>query len=461
MTDSSLEPGPAATPGHDFDCDVVVVGAGISGLTAAFRVLAEAPHLDVRVLEAEPWPGGTATTVVVDGYAIDRGPNGVLSNVPYTLDLAEELGIGDRLVAASPDAKRRFIYRRGRLRPVPSSLLYPSMLGPFGALRAAVEPLVRTPPPDSDESVHAFAQRRFGRRVADLLAGAMLSGITAGDATRTSMEAMFPKVVAAEREHGSVIRGMAKSRDPDAPKSTLMSFEGGMSTLIDAIAGRLGERVRCSLPVERVDFEAGRWTVRGSWGSVRGRAVVFAAPAPVAARALGEVAPELARNAAGIPYTGIRVVTLAWDRAAFPAPLDGFGFLVPRGEGLRMLGSVWTSSVFPDRAPAGKVLLRVMIGGVLDPEAVELSDAEIEAIVVPEISGVLGIEAAPELVHHTLWRLAIPQYELGHPDRVAALRDAEARHRGLVLCGNAYEGVSLNESVRAANEAAVKVLAAL
>lgn len=436
--------------------DVVVVGGGVSGLAAAYRLQKLDPSMSVLVFEASERPGGTATTDRVGDFLVDRGPNGVLSNVPYTLDLAHELGV--KPVRAAAEAKRRYLYKSGRLRALPGSLLSPHMLGVGGALRAAIEPLVRTPPPEDDESVAAFIRRRFGARAGDLLAGAMVSGVTAGDAEQTSIRALFPRIAEVEEKHGSVLRGMSKERDRAAPKTALHSFEGGMGAIADALARALGDRLRLGQPVTRVARMGDRWRLEAGSASFEARAVIVAAPAPSASRVFASSLPDLASHLGAVPYAGIRVVTIAYRRELLERSLDGFGFLVPRGEGIRSLGSVWTSTVFPDRAPPDHHLLRVMIGGVFEPDAARWSDSEAESVVLAELSSLLGTRGEPTLVHHAAWPTAIPQYALGHRARVAALREEEARHPGLRVCGNAWDGVSLNESVAAANEAAQRVV---
>ncbi|MCB9520070.1 MAG: protoporphyrinogen oxidase [Myxococcales bacterium] len=448
---------------------VAVVGAGISGLAFARRLAARAPDATVDVFESEARVGGTATTDVVDGFVVDRGPTGFLTTMRDAVELARAVGLGDQLVAAAPASKRRFLLRGGRLRPVPRSLLAGDMLGLVGCARAAVEPWVGAPPPADDESVSSFVARRFGARASGLLAAPFVAGVTAGDAAATSVRALWPKLAEGEAEHGSVIRAMRATRraqraEPDGGDalSGLVSVRGGLGRLCEATAKDARARVYVSAPILSVDGAAGGWRVRrhGADGEERYDHVVFATPAHVTARLVSGAAPRLGSATAKIPYANIRVLTLGFERAAVGHDLDGFGFLAAPGEPAGMLGCVWASSTFPDRAPAGGVLLRVMIGGVHDPGAVDRTDEEVEEAALATLRPLLDLRGAPALAHHTRWREAIPQYTLGHLERVDACVTA-ARDAGVVVIGNAYEGISFNESIAAATRAADALAAAV
>ncbi len=460
---------------------VVVVGGGISGLTAAFQVLQERADVEVMVLEREDRVGGTATSDAVDGFLVDRGPNGFLTNVPDAYNLSLELGLQAELLPASEAAGKRFLFFGGALVPVPTgagALLRSPLLSPRGKARMALEPFLPAADPRREESVHAFAARRLGREFADVMVSPMVAGVSAGDARQSSLQALFPRMHRLEAEHGGLVRGMlaqqrarraAKARGegegrvaggPSGPGGRLTSFrQGGAGRLTQALAEALRGRVHVGMGVERIELGGGRrFRVVTSAGPGAGAgevpgaldadAVIVATPAYVAAEVLRDVAPEAVAPLASIPYAGIRVVALGFGRSAVPRSLDGFGFLVPPGQGLRILGSLWTSTLFPPQAPEGAVLLRSLAGGMGDPGFLDLDeDAAIDAVRA-DLRTSLGVTAAPTMAHVVGWRRGIPQYTLGHLARVEAATEAVGAVPGLALTGNAYRGIGLNDCVR-------------
>jgi len=402
---------------------IAVLGAGIAGLAAAWRL---GRQHEVTLFEAGSRAGGNIRTEEFHGCRIEWGPDGFLDNEPRTLDLVRDLGLTGRLCRAR--TSRRFLWRAGKLRELPSgpkAFLASDSLPLLGRLRALLEPFARDAP-EGDESVHAFAARRLGHRVADLLVDAFVSGVFAGDAKRLSVKSAFPRLKALEARHGSLIRG-ARGQG-FGPKGTLTSFDGGMQVLTDTIAGRVD--LRCDSPVPRLE--------RGDYDRV-----VCTIPAPRAA-ALCDGA--LARALASIPTAPVAVVA-----TLVPGPLDiadGFGFLAPRGEGLRILGTLYESSIFDGRAPDGLRLFRTMVGGRHDPEAVALPDDALKAIVEGDLGRAWGRFPEPvawRIIRHPL---GIAQYEIGHEARVAA---AEAAcPEWLRLAGSSYRGVSLNGCIKEA-----------
>ncbi len=472
----------AATDEAAPDFHVIVVGGGAAGLAAAWNIRRAAPSLRLALLESDDRFGGTASTDELQGYVVDRGPNGVLTNAPYVVDWAKALGLGPDVVEAHANARRRYMFVGGRLRAMPPGLLHSSALGVRGTVRALSEAWRGAAGAVThDESVYDFMARRFGHAAAELLAGPMVSGVSAGDAHATSMASLFPRLVKAEREHGSVIKGM---RAAAGARPKLVSLRGGMGRLCTTAAEQLGDVVRSNVQVESVRSVGAssatsgrprawevRWSSDGSGGRVggvlRASQVVVATPSHVAARLMapddqaaycGTNASGLAANLARIPYAGLRVVTLGFAREHVPRTLDGFGYLVPRSAGLHTLGCVWASNVFPDRAPAGKVALRVMLGGIAEPHMVTAPDAEALAVARAELRQVMGITAPPEFEHHARWPSSIPQYLRGHARLIGEIDEAVEARPGLHLCGNAYHGVSLNDTVRVAAEVAERVV---
>lgn len=404
---------------------IAVLGGGISGLTAAYRLGKE--H-DVTLFEAGTRLGGNIRTDLVDGCRVEWGPNGFLDNEPTTLALVKELGIESRLVRARDNASRRFIWREGRLRELPAKppqFLTSDCLPLRSRLRALLEPFAKKAP-DGDESIHAFATRRLGRGSADILVDAFVTGVFAGDPKRLSVKSAFPKLAKLEAEYGSLIKG-AKGRG-FGPAGVLTSFDGGLQVIIDALAERVDVCLNARWDkLERRDFDR----------------VICSIPAPKAAAIADDA---LAAELRKIPTAPVVVVAMLFDEG-IDVP-DVFGFLAPRGQDLRILGTLYDSSIFPGRAPAGTRLFRTMIGGRRDPEAIDLDDAQLTEIVKRDLRKAWGFLPAPRRTIVMRHPLGIAQYELGHAD---VLERIEARCPDwLTLTGSSYRGVSLNLCVKEA-----------
>jgi protoporphyrinogen/coproporphyrinogen III oxidase len=451
---------------------VAVVGAGIAGLAVAHAVRREAPEADVTVLEASSRPGGNIRSERVDGYLCEWGPNGFLDSVPETLALARDLGLAERIQRSDDRARRRFIFRDGRLHVLPggpAAFLGSRLLSWRGKLRIAGEPFAPGRP-DGDETIHAFAARRIGREAADVLVGSMVSGVFAGDARALSLRACFPKMWQMETDHGGLFRALlAKVRERrvrrgdalGSPLGTLTSFRDGTEELVRAAAAALGHSLRLGAEVTALRRSGSRWRVEAAGdGGVEADAVVLAGPPSASARLVSEVDDPLAVELAAIPSAGLAVVALGFEESRLAAPLDGFGLLVPRGEGPRVLGVLWDSSIYPGRAPSGRVLLRAMIGGALDPEAVRLEDEGLLAVVRRDLEATMGLSADPAFVRIYRHPLGIPQYVVGHLGRLARVGDRLARLPGLHVAGNGYRGVAINSCVAEARPLAGRILAA-
>ncbi len=447
---------------------IAVIGGGISGLTAAYY-LSKRPGLDITVLESSPQLGGKLGVSTPQGYTVDWAANGFLTNVTETLELAQDLGLADELEPASEAAKYRFLFKNGELKPLP--LLPPTffksnLLTPAGKVRATLEPLLGRHV-KAEESVYDFLKRHFGGQFARVFAGPFTLGITSGDAKELSLDALFPRFRDLEREHGSLIRGMIaaqrRAKAENKPKSRLTSFRsGGSNRLIHALGDALGERVRLGVGVERLEPQPRGYALTLSSGeTLDANAVILATPAYVSAELVSVFAPTASSELGRISYADVQVFGLGYDRADVPNALEGFGFLVPRGEGLRVLGVLYGSSIFPSQAPAGKVLLRVIAGGSVDPEFSKLSEEAMLEVVRCDLEISLGITAEPEMVKHIPWSKGIPQYKLGHGVRVKTIMQEMRSQPGLYLTGNAYYGVGVNDCVRDAKRVAETLLEAL
>jgi oxygen-dependent protoporphyrinogen oxidase len=443
----------------------MIVGGGISGLTAAYRL--KQSGLEVTLLEREDAVGGKARTTRMNGLTFDWGPNGFLSNAPDTLQLVKDLGLEGELEPASEAAKHRFVWQGGKLEKLPGTppaAIRTTLLTPPEKLRALREwfvPALREPHP---ESVYNFAARRFGRAVAERFILPMVSGITAGDARTTSLDALFPRMRAMEKSKGSLLRALvdgqrqARKADQKPVPARLTSFkQGGIGRLSDQLRESLGPSVRCGVSASRLERFGGRYHLETSVGTLEADAVMLGTPAFISADLLEGLEPDLARELRAIPYASVRVFGLAYRREDVPVNLDGFGFLSARGRGLRILGCLYTSTLFPTQAANGLVYLRVIAGGSLDPDFAHLSDPDAWALVERDLETSLGILEKPVSRQHARWDDGIPQYDLDHPARLVRIDGALERLPGVLLIGNAYRGVGVNDCIREATRAAKRL----
>jgi protoporphyrinogen/coproporphyrinogen III oxidase len=442
---------------------VAVIGAGISGLACAYRL--QQLGLDVTVFEANDSAGGMIDSVEKDGLLFEAGPQS-FQGTPALLALLRELGLEPQLQKADPRAPR-YVLLHGRLRKIPMSpqaLLASTLLNPISRWKIASEPFKKSRPPTDEESVAAFVRRKFGHEILEYLVAPFVSGVYAGDPEKLSLKAAFPTLDEWERQYGSVLRGAMKSRRAKEQRTgapPLCSFAHGVATLPRAMAAKIGDAMQYETRAVSVDFgsagEAGRngtgppceiRIVRnGQEQSAIAGAAVIATPAFAAAHLLETSSPHLAQTLSGIAYAPVAVVACTYYRQQVGDPLEGFGFLVPRGEKVRTLGTVWNSSLFPGRAHEGRVTITSFIGGATDPEIMNLHEENIAAIVTDENARILGITGPP--VEVAVWKYprALPQYNLGHGHIVETIRDAERASPGLFFAGNYLEGPAVGKCV--------------
>jgi oxygen-dependent protoporphyrinogen oxidase len=458
---------------------IVIVGAGIAGLSIAWAIRRRDPDADLVVLERGPRTGGNIRTERVDGYVCESGPDGFMDSAPATIALVGELGLASRLLASRDEARRRFLFSNGRLTSVPTSLttfLKTPLLSIGGKLRVMCEPFSASCS-DDDESILNFARRRIGDEAANLFVDPMVSGIYGGDAGALSLRACFPTLWKLEKDHGGLIRGLVaakrsrrRSGSIGGPSGRLSSFVGGMSELTDALTRDLGASVHTSSPVGALDPRHSKRDATSPQGYVvstpletfHADAIVLAGPAEESARIVRDFDPVLSQLLTRIQTVPIAVVCLGFDEASIESRcrLDGFGFLVPRNQGIRILGALWETSIYQHRAPAGKVLLRVMVGGARDPEAVQLSDDRLLDIVRHDLARAMGLSAVPEMVRVIRHPRGIPQYVRGHIAILDQIAHRLEHHPGLFVAGNSYRGVSINSCVAEADTIAESVLQA-
>jgi oxygen-dependent protoporphyrinogen oxidase len=454
----------------DIDTDVLVVGAGISGLTVAFRLARKGVR--VEVIEREPRAGGVIGSERIDGVLYERGPNSILETNPHIGELVSELGLASERLDVSALASRRYVVRDGTLVPLPASppaFLKTRVFSFRSKLRLLREPFIAPAPPEREESVSEFVERRLGRELLDYAVEPFVAGIYAGNPDELSVKAAFPRLHALEQRYGSLLKGQvlgarARAQQNDKARNAARSFtfRPGMRALPDALAQVIG-RVRTSTRVTHLrPIEDKRFAVTiehaGSRCEARARAVILAVPARSAAALLRDLTADAAEALEAIPYAPVASVALAYARSDVAHPLDGFGFLAPRVEGRRVLGSLFSSSMFEARAGDGEVLLTTFVGGRRNPEVVDLTDEEVVRRVRDELAELAGARGEPRVCGVTRWREAIPQYTLGHLGRVERALAAEARLPGLYLCGSYHGGVSVGDCIKSAFETAERVV---
>ncbi len=444
--------------------DVVVIGAGIAGLATAFELTqAGIPFV---LLEAGQRVGGVILSEQADGFTIDAGPDSLLVQKPDGIRLAEQLGLGNRLVPTRPP-RLAYIQRGGRLHALPAAsvLGIPTRVGPFvrsslfswpGKLRMGTEILMRPRPERAhqDESIGAFMRRHFGVEATEYLAEPLLAGIHAGDVDRLSLDALFPRFVTAERTHGSLLRAFRAAPRGPSTDGAFRSLPGGLSELVTALAARLppasvrmGARVT-AVQIDRAGRADGSYRVEidGAPG-LTARAVVVAAPAHAASPMLVPLDADLARLCGEVRYVSTGTVVMAFPRAAVRHPLNGSGFVVPRREATGILAGSWLSSKWPHRAPDDRVLLRAFVGGARDPDALEHSDAALVDRSLAAVQPLLGITGEPILTRVYRWVRANAQHEVGHLARMAEIERRLAAYPGLFVTGSGFRGVGIPDCV--------------
>jgi protoporphyrinogen/coproporphyrinogen III oxidase len=443
-----------------------VVGGGISGLVCAYAL--RKAGIDAQLVEVSPRPGGVINSLTRDGFLLELGPQS-FSGTPALRELCAELGISKELLQAPPRAPR-FVLIDGELRPVPMSppAFFMSSLIDGSAKWALVRDILwKSIPPEGDESVAAFVRRKFSAQLLDRLVGPFVSGIYAGDPERLSLRSAFPQIYEAEKAEGSVVRGMlrlAKSKKGPRERPTLLTFREGNETLVHALANNLGPALLTESSVTGISRQNdGSFAIRlqshGRDESVSANSVILATPSDVTGALLSRLDVSFGTLLSSIEYAAVAVVSLGYRKKDVGHSLNGFGFLVPRSAGLRVLGSVWNSSLFPGRAPEDHALLTSFVGGVTDSAAATLEPQELVNLVHREISPVLSLKSAPIFSSVTVWPRALPQYNLGYGDRLARIEQLRAQFPGLWLAGNYLRGPAIGSCVDQALAVAEEVRA--
>jgi oxygen-dependent protoporphyrinogen oxidase len=447
---------------------IVIVGGGISGLSLAYFLLRKEPNLDIEVLEADSRPGGKVWTDKAEGFLCEWGVNGFLDNKPRTLDLSAMLDLTP--LRSNDNARKRFIYSENVLHQIPESppaFFKSNLLSLWGRIRIAYE-LFAPKGSAEDETLKDFATRRLGKEAYEKMIDPMASGIYAGDSSRLSLKSCFPRIDELEQNYGSLIRAMitlqkeAKKTGKKVgagPGGTLTTFDGGMQVLIDALSNALGDRLKLDMAVSSIDRKDKSYTVYpGKGGEIEADILVLATPAHATAGIVSNMNKQLTEILGKIPYPAVSVACLGFERKKIERSLDGFGFLIPYREGRKILGTLWDSSIFPDRAPEGKVLLRTMVGGARASEIALQEDEKILNDVMEELHAIMGIGADPDFVRIYRHEKAIPQYNVGHMRILDELYSIVSQCRGFYLTGNAYRGISLNDCIENSYKWSEKIL---
>ncbi len=449
--------------------EVAIVGGGIAGLSAAWALAKR--KVGFALFEAAPRWGGVIRTEQESGFLLEAGPDSILAQKSEGIALCKELGLGDRLVPTNPASRTVFVLHRRRLHPLPEGMILavPTRIGPMlttrlfswpGKLRMALDLVIPARKPGGDESIASFLRRRFGEESVARLGEPLLAGIHAGDPERLSIRATFPRFADLEARNGSLIRGMWGAPSAPSASAAFYSLAGGLTELVDALVARLpAAALRPGRPVASLLREADGFALVLDGGErVPARAVIVAAPAPKAAPLLEAVLPPVAQALAAIPFLSTATVMLGYRRADVAHPLDGYGLVVPRTEGLRSSACSFFSTKFPGRAPEGHVLLRGFLGGARDPEVLGLDDQALVDVVTSEMAPVLGLRGAPILARVYRWPQGTPQMEVGHFERLAELERRLAEVPRLSLAGAGLRGTGLPDSIadgtRAGNAAA-------
>lgn len=436
------------------------------------------PGAQVELFESGDRLGGVLDTHRTGELLIERGADSFLNTQPWAVSLCEELGLGGELIPTNPGKRRALVVRGGRSFPVPAGFvvsrpqrIWPLLRSPLlswrGKGRVLCEPWVKSPPSahdsDYDESVASFATRRLGREVFEWLVQPLLAGIYTADAYQLSVAATMPEALAAEREHGSLLRAAkgATSTDSGARYAHFVTLRGGLGQLVDRLTNQVGvDNIHLNCPVNRIETAGGQWNLYRADGidSAPFQGVVVATPAPRAAEVVQDFDPQLNALLGQIPYASSAVVSLSFRHEQIGKMPEGFGLVVPTVENRPIVAASFSSAKFPGRAPDSQVLVRVFLGGALRPELMELDDKSLTKIAASQMKELLGVRGDPLEIDLVRWREKMPQYHVGHVRLVAAIEERVAKHVGLELAGNAYHGVGIPQCIHSADTAAARLV---
>ncbi len=464
---------------------IAILGGGITGLTAAYRLTKLLPNAVVQLFEASKRLGGVLFTDRQADMLVERGADSFQRKLPWAFQLCKELGLEHEIVPTCEENRRALVVRNGKLYPVPEgfvvirpNLLGPVLRSPLLSLPAKIRLLFERWIPkakgldatDYDESVASFATRRLGREAFEQLVQPLLAGIYTADPEKLSLAATMPNILKEEWQYGSLRKAFLAAKQSSNPTeasasgaryANFVSLKGGLQRLIDVLAEQLPqENIHLHSPMTLVQQTPDqKWTTQLSNGSQQGPfdGVIVALPAPCAAKVVADVDTQLSELLQSIPYASSAVVCLTLKKSEISKPLEGFGIVVPTVEGSNIVAASFSSLKFPGRVPDDILLVRVFLGGALRPEMVDLTDAELQELAATELCDLIGAHGKPVLIDVVRWREKMPQYHVGHVPLVREIEKQAAQHQGLELAGNAYHGVGIPQCVRSAEDAAQRL----
>jgi protoporphyrinogen/coproporphyrinogen III oxidase len=464
---------------------IAIIGGGISGLAAAHRVIelskTDQKPVQLTIFEASSRLGGTIQTEHRDGFLLERGPDSFISEKPEAVELAKRLNLESRLIETNEPLRRSFIVRNGRLRPVPEGfqLLAPSKIWPFintdifsfsGKLRMAADLVIprRSVNGDDDESLAHFVRRRLGREALERMAQPMVGGIYTANPESLSLQATLPRFLDMERKHRSLILGMWRQGRKSigvsgARYSLFLSFDEGTEVLVNALERRISDskqaEIRLRTRVETLEFCEAGWRLRTNTGdAVEVDAICLAIPAYASAALIRNASAQLSLSLNQIQFASTATVNLAYHRDDVAHPLDGFGFVVPLIEKRSLIACTFSSVKFSGRAPKDQVLLRAFVGGALQPEMFEFGEREIVERVEKDLREIIGVKGSPLFAEVSKWRNSMPQYEVGHLQRIDEIESLVSRLPGLTLAGNSYRGAGIPDCIKSGEAAAIELI---
>jgi protoporphyrinogen/coproporphyrinogen III oxidase len=461
---------------------IAIIGGGISGLSAAFTLEKQrriGASLEYVLFESSPRFGGVLVSERVDGCLVEAGSDSFLTEKPWASDLCREVDLGDQLIGSNDEDRKTYILVKGRLVVIPDGLMFmvptkitPTALSPlFSAhtkLRMAREWFHPPRKAEADETVASFVERHYGPEMVDRLADPLLSGVYGGEASQLSVRAVLPRFTEMEAKHGSLGRAMLAARKkmafaPTTPAKPLFtSLKNGMQQLVEAIVSRLPpSALHAGNPVQRIQPQDSGWVVSAGYASDQFDVVIVATPAPAAAELLGMASADIASELRDIAYTSSITINLGYDQSVRASLPPGFGFLVPRSEGKRMLAATFVHNKFPHRAPNDRALLRCFIGGARNEQVLQSPDEVVVRIVCNELRQILKLTADPIFARVYRWKGAMAQYGVGHLERLQRIENLLLQLPGLALAGNGYRGIGVPDCVRSGIEAANRALLAL
>lgn len=463
---------------------IAIIGGGISGLAAAYRLLElRAEHqqdFNLTVIEAAPRAGGIIQTEIRDGFLLERGPDSFITEKPETLSLARRLNLESHLIQTNEAHRRTFVVRRGRLCPVPDGfhLVAPGEMRSFlssdifswaGKARMLLDLVLPRGSASRDESLAGFVRRRFGREALERMAQPMIGGIYTADPETLSLKAAMPRLLEMEQKHRSLIRAVRSlqqnglAREAGARYSLFMSFDRGMQVLTDRLVESIakGASVLFKTRVDAIELDGNVWRITTNNQALTADSICLAVPAFVAADLLRRTDEKLALELASMPYASSATINLAYRREDVEHPLEGFGFVVPFVEKRTLMACTFSSVKFAGRAPDGHVLLRVFVGGALQPEVMDLPDEELLAQVSRDLRDLLGTRGPALFSEISRWPKSMPQYLLGHLEKVERIRNSIANVPNLAIAGNVFTGPGLSDCIRSGQAAAEQLFSYL